>query len=78
MQLQIKKLLDNADRVLGRLDGMSNGARVTVDLPVIAALKGLVAEEMYLLICDAAFFLGLIFEVLEAVGLVPACGEDVE
>lgn len=78
LQLQIKQLLENANRILGRLDSMANGARIAVDFPVVAALKGLVAEEVDVLVCDSAFFVGLVLEMLEAVGLVPASGEDVE
>ena len=51
---------------------------VNVDLVVVAALVGLVAEEVDRLVGDAVGLLGLLFEVLEAVGLVPAGGEYVE
>ena len=57
---------------------MADGAGVAVDLVVVAAGEGLVAEEVDRLILDAAGELGLGLEVPEAVGLVPAGGEDVE
>lgn len=57
---------------------MADCARVDVDLVVVAALKGLVAEEVDLGVLDAAGPLGVVLEVLEAVRLVPAGGEDVE
>jgi uncharacterized protein (UPF0210 family) len=57
---------------------VAGDARVTVDLPVVAALEGLVAEEVDRLVLDAAGFLGLILEVAQAVRLVPARGKDVE
>ena len=78
LRLQVKELLEDAHRVIGRLDGVSNGARVAVDFPVVAAFKGLVAKEVDLGVGNAARLLGLLLEVLEAVGLVPAPGEDVE
>lgn len=56
---------------------MADGPGVAVDLVVVAAGEGLVAEEVDRLVLDAAV-LGLALEVLEAVGLVPAGGEDVE
>lgn len=57
---------------------MANRARIAVDFPVIAPLKGLVAKEMDLVIRDAALLLGLAFKMTKAVGLVPASREDVE
>ena len=56
---------------------MANSARVLEDLVVVAALVGLVAEEVDGAVLDAADLL-LGFDVLQAVGLVPASGEDVE
>ncbi len=62
----------------GPLDGVANGARVTVDLIVVAARGGLVAEEVNSGVLDAAGLLGLVFEVRQAEGLVPAGREHVE
>ena len=56
---------------------MADGARVLEDLVVVAALVGLVAEEVDGVVLDATDLL-LGFDVLQAVGLVPASGEDVE
>jgi len=56
---------------------VADGARVLEDLVVVAALVGLVAEEVDGVVLDATDLL-LGFDVLQAVGLVPASGEDVE
>ena len=56
---------------------MADGAGVLEDLVVVAALVRLVAEEVDGAVLDAADLL-LGFDVLQAVGLVPASGEDVE
>lgn len=57
---------------------MTDGALVDVNLVVVSALGRLVAKEVDLLVLDAALLLRLLLEVLEAVRLVPAGGEDVE
>lgn len=57
---------------------MTDGAGVGVDFVVVAALEGLVAEKVDGLVGDAVGLLGLVLEVLQAVGLVPAGGEDIE
>lgn len=57
---------------------MADGPGVAVDLVVVSALHVLVAKEVDGLVLDAALLLGLGLEVIEAVGLVPALGEDVE
>jgi hypothetical protein len=57
---------------------VANGPGVIVDFPVVSARERLVAKEMDGLVLDAAGLLRLVLEVLEAVGLVPAIGEDVE
>jgi hypothetical protein len=75
---EVKQLPEDAHRLVGVLDGVANGAGVAVNLPVVAALEGLVAEEVNRLVLDAARLLGLVLEVLEAVGLVPAGREDVK
>lgn len=78
MYLEIKELLEDADGVLRAGDRVPDGAGVGVDLVVVAALKGLVAEEVDVLVGDAIGLLGIVLDVPEAVGLVPASGEDVE
>lgn len=57
---------------------MTNSPRILVNLVVVAALERLVAEEVDGGVLDAVGLLGLVLEVLQAVGLVPAGGEDVE
>lgn len=57
---------------------MTNGSLVAEDLVVVAALERLVSKEMDVLVSDSVGLLGLVFEVVQAVGLVPAGGEDVE
>ena len=57
---------------------MSDGAGVGEDLVIVAALGGLVAEEMDSGILDTTGPLRLVLQVLQAVSLVPAVGEDVE
>jgi hypothetical protein len=57
---------------------VANGSLVVEDLVVVAALERLVSEEMDVLVGDSVGLLGLVFKVGEAVGLVPAGGEDVE
>jgi hypothetical protein len=76
--LQVEGLLDLSHGLVGVLHGVADGPWVRVDLVVVTALKGLVAEEVDGGIGDAAGLLGLVLEVLEAVPLVPARGEDVE
>ncbi len=51
---------------------------VVEDLVVVATLHRLVAKEVDGGVLDAAGPLGLVLEVLQAVRLVPARGEDVE
>lgn len=76
--LNPKHLLQLLHGVLGARHGVALGPRVAEDLVVVAALEGLVAEEVDRLVLDAARPLGLALQVLQAVGLVPAVGEDVE
>lgn len=59
------------------INGVSNGPGVFIDLIIISSDKGLVAEEVDGLVFDARDTL-LGFDVLQAVCLVPAGGEDVE
>jgi hypothetical protein len=54
---------------------------IRIDLPVVATLEGLVAKEVDVLVVDPRevfFWVCLGFDVLQAVCLVPAVGEDVE
>lgn len=57
---------------------MADSPGIGVDLVVVAALKSLVTEEVNVLVGNAIGLLGLVLEVLEAVGLVPASREDVK
>jgi len=57
---------------------MADGTRVLVDLVVVTAFVGLVTEEVDRGVGDAARFFGVGLKVLQAVGFVPAGGEDVE
>lgn len=75
--LQVEKLLQLSNGLLRAGDAVTNGARVLEDLVVVAALVGLVAEEVDGAVLDAADLV-LGFDVLQAVGLVPASGEDVK
>jgi hypothetical protein len=65
-------------RIFGTSDGVTDGALVVVDLVVVAALKGLVAEEVNCGVGHAAGLLGLVLQVLQAICLVPAGWEDIE
>ena len=57
---------------------MTLDARIAVDLPVVPAFVRLVTEEMNVSILDSAWEILLILQVLEAIGLIPALGEDIE
>lgn len=76
--LEVEKFFQNLHGFLRALDGVANGSLVAEDLVIVAALEGLVSEEMDVLVGDSVGLLGLAFEVAQAVGLVPASGEDVE
>ena len=56
---------------------MTHRPTILIDLIIIAPLIRLIAKEMNSRVIDAGnlFF---VFEMLEAVGFVPAGGEDVE
>lgn len=78
---KIKELLHLLHGVFRRGDGVTDGSRIAVNLPIIAAGEGLVAEEVDVLVGDAGEVLGRVrfgFNVLQAVSLVPALGKDVE
>jgi len=49
----VEKLLQLRHGIFGTLNRVSGGSRVLVDLPVVAALEGLVAEEVDILVVDA-------------------------
>lgn len=74
---QVKQLLDLLVAVVGPRNRVAYGAGVAVDFIIVAALEGLVTEEVDGLVLDAALF-GFVLEVVEAVSLVPAGGEDIE
>lgn len=76
--LEIESLLDLSYGLIGVLHGVADSPWVLVNLVIITTLEGLVAEEVDGGVVDAAGLLGLVLEVLEAVPLVPALGEDVE
>ena len=75
--LQVEQLPQLSHRLLRASHTVTNSARVLENLVVVAALVGLVAEEVDGAVLDAADLL-LGFDVLQAVGLVPASGEDVK
>ncbi len=56
---------------------MSNGALILVNLIVVAALIGLIAEEVDGGVIHSGQVL-LRLEVLQAVGFIPTGGEDIE
>ena len=74
---KVEQLLQLSHGLLRAGHAVADGARVLEDLVVVAALVGLVAEEVDGAVLDAADLL-LGFDVLQAVGLVPAGREDVE
>lgn len=75
---QLKELLELLHRVLGPRHRVSDRPGVLVDFEVVPALERLVAEEVDRRVGYPSRLLGLGLEVLQAVGLVPAGGEDVE
>ena len=76
--LQLEELPELLHRLLGPRHRVSYRPGVLVDLVVVAALERLVAEEMDRGVGNPSRLLGLVLEVLQAVCLVPAGGEDVE
>lgn len=75
---QIKQLLELSRRVLRASHRVTNGPGVLKDLVVVTALERLVTKEVHSGIRDAARLLGLVLQVLQAVRLVPAGGEDIK
>lgn len=77
-QLQIKHLLQLGHSLLGVLHCVAHSPRVFVNLPVVAALVGFVAEEVNGLVFHAVRHVLLVLNVLQAVRLIPALREDVK
>lgn len=75
---QVKQPLQLLNRIVRIRDSVSNRPRVFKDLVVIATRTGLVTKEVDCLVRDAARLLGILLQMAQAVGLVPAVGEDVE
>lgn len=75
--LKVEQLLQLSDGLLGAGHAVANGARVLEDLVIVAALVRLVAEEVDGAVLDAADLL-FGFDMLQAVGFVPAGRENVE
>lgn len=71
-----EQLLELSGSVLRGLDAVADGARVLIDLVVVTTLVCLVAEEVDCRVLGTVLLLGL--DVLQAVGLVPASGENIE
>jgi hypothetical protein len=78
LYLQVKDLLELADRVGRVRDRVANRAWVLKDLIVITTGRRLVAKEVDRLVLDAARLLRLGLEVTQAVRLVPAVGEHIK
>ena len=76
--LKIKQLPEFPHGVVWALHAVPRGSRVLVNLVVVAALVGLVAEEVDGCVVDAIREVLLVLDVLQAVRLVPAIGEDVK
>jgi hypothetical protein len=75
---EVKKLLELLHRVIWVIDRMANNSRIRKDLIVVSTFVSLVTKEVDDFVINTVGLLGLGFDVLEAVGLVPACGEDVK
>jgi hypothetical protein len=76
--LDIEELLEDAHGIFGTGNRMADSSGIGVDLVVVATLESLVTKEVNVLVGDAIGLLGLVLEVPEAVGLVPASGEYIE
>ena len=74
----VKHLLQLRHRLVRVLHAVPHRPLVLVDLEVVAALVRLVAEEVDGREVDAVGQVLVGLDVLQAVGLVPAGGEDVE
>jgi hypothetical protein len=75
---EIKQLLHLRIRICWVLNGMPNRPRVLINLVVITPLHRLVAEEMDSVVFYTIRQVGVVFDMTEAVGFVPAGGENVE
>ena len=73
---KIEQLLELGNGIIRALDAVPNGARVFVDLVVVASLIRLVSEEVNGGVLDAQAL--LVLNMLETVSLVPAAREDVK
>lgn len=76
--LQIKQLLNLGHGIVRPRHRVANRPAVLVDLVVVAARKRLVAKEVDRRVVRAVGPLALVLDVLQAVRLVPAVGEDVK
>lgn len=79
--LQIKHLFQDPNSIVRILDRMPRSPLVLIDLVIVTTLEGLVSKEMDGLVVDPGEVLGwigFVLDMLQAVGLVPAVGEDVE
>lgn len=70
-------LLQFPHRTLRTLNTVSHCPTVLIDLIIISTFVCLISKEMYSRVVNPADLL-LRFQVLQAVGLVPAGGEDVK
>lgn len=76
--LQVKELLQLCHRILGARHRVSNCPRIAVDLIVVSSLVSLVTKEVNCGVFNTARLLGLVLEMLQAVGLVPPGREHIE
>lgn len=74
----MEELLNLTQGVLRTVDRVANGAVISVDFVVVTTGVGLITEEVDVLVGDATRLLSLGLDMLKAVCLVPASGEDIE
>lgn len=80
-QSQVKKLLENPDRVLWTLDSMTGRSGILVYLIIIAILEALIAEEVDGLVVNTRQMLTRVsfgLDMLQAVCFIPTVREDIE
>ena len=78
---QIEQFSQNANGVFWPIDGVTGGARILVNLIIIASLERFIAKEMYRLVVDTRQILALVrlgFNMFQTIGFVPTMREDVE
>ena len=75
---KVKELLDLRICVLWILDSVANSSWVAVELVIVSALVCLISEEVDSRENSTSGKLSFVFEMVKAVSLVPAFGEDVE